>query len=111
MWIAALTVVGFTLYAFYAWAFLIRHRVRISILERDYYDLEERRSRLLMELEETKTNEQGEFRKELERVELEFERVRNAYNEEVERFNRKLKSPVFFIPAKLFGERPIDKMD
>jgi len=56
VWIAALTVVGFTLYAFYAWAFLIRHRVRISILERDYYDLEERRSRLLMELEETKTN-------------------------------------------------------
>jgi hypothetical protein len=107
VWITALVVLGFTLYSFYTWAFLVRHRKIISYIERDILELEEREKLFRREVASG-----NDFVKEkYEKILKLLEKAKEDYNFEVEKFNRKLKSPLYFIPARLFGEVPLEKKD
>ncbi|MCD6550751.1 hypothetical protein [Thermotoga sp.] len=107
MWIVALIVLGFTIYSFYTWAFLIRHRKIIGYIERDVMELEEREKLFRKEVESGNTLVEE---KHTEILKL-LKEAKAEYNSEVEKFNRKLSSSIFFLPTKLFGEKPLDKMD
>ncbi|PLV59098.1 hypothetical protein [Thermotoga sp. KOL6] len=107
MWTVALIVLAFTIYSFYTWAFLIRHRKIIKYIERDISILEEREKLFKREVKSGNSLVEGKYKEILSLL----EKARKEYYSEVEKFNRKLRSPIFFLPAKLFGEKPIEKID
>lgn len=107
MWIIALVILGFTIYSFYTWAFLIRHRRIIGYIERDIVELEEREKLFRKEVESGNSFVEEKHNEILKLL----KKAKEEYNSEVEKFKKKLSSPVFFLAAKLFGEKPMEKMD